>query len=205
MTLAGSLSLFLVMITLAAVPSSSVALVVVRSAQLGLRHGVAAALGIVAGDLVFVALAVAGLVAIAEVLGTLFAVLRYLAAAYLIWIGFGLIRGAGSPGILGDVQRVGGTGVSFLAGIALTLGDVKAILFYASLFPLFVEVSAITLLDIALIAAITLVSVGGVKLAYALAARSIAAASRGLPMKRPVRVAAGAMMIGTGGYLIVKG
>ena len=52
---------------------------------------------------------------------------------------------------------------------------------------------------------ITLVSVGGVKVAYAIAARAIANASQGFPLKRPVRMAAGTLMIGTGGYLLAKG
>ena len=205
MTFANSLSLLLVMITLAAIPSSSVALVVVRSATLGVRNGIAAALGIVVGDLIFVALAIAGLVAIAEVMGTLFAVLRYAAAAYLIWFGISLIRGGARPGGLENAHRAGGMSVSFAAGVALTLGDVKAILFYAALFPVFVDVSALTSFDIAAIGAITIIGVGGVKAAYAVAARSVANASRGFPFRRPIRIAAGTMMIGTGGYLIAKG
>lgn len=205
MSFANSLSLLLIMMTLAAIPSSSVALVVVRSATLGVRNGVAAALGIVVGDLIFVALAIAGLVAIAEVMGTLFAVLRYLAAAYLIWFGFSLIRSGAKAGEPADVRRAGGMGVSFAAGVALTLGDVKAILFYAALFPVFVDVSALTRFDIAVIGAITLIGVGGVKLAYAVAARAITTASQGFPCRRPVRMAAGTLMIGTGGYLIAKG
>jgi threonine/homoserine/homoserine lactone efflux protein len=205
MTFASSLSLLLVMITLAAIPSSSVALVVVRSATLGIPNGIAAALGIVVGDLVFVALAITGLAIVAETMGTLFAVLRYAAAAYLIWFGFSLIRGGRRSEKPADGHHVGGMGVSFAAGVALTLGDVKAILFYAALFPVFVDVSALTSFDVAVIGMITLVSVGGVKVAYAIAARAIANASQGFPLKKPVRMAAGTLMIGTGGYLLAKG
>ena len=205
MTFSGSLSLLVVMMALAAIPSSSVALVVVRSATLGVRHGIAAALGIVAGDLVFVALAITGLVAMAEAMGAFFAVLRYLAAGYLIWFGLGLIRNSGEAGTLRNLHVAGNMSVSFAAGVALTLGDVKAILFYAALFPVFVDISALTAFDVSVIGAITLTGVGGVKLAYAVAARAIATASEGFPFRRPVRVAAGSLMIGTGGYLIVKG
>jgi hypothetical protein len=52
---------------------------------------------------------------------------------------------------------------------------------------------------------ITLIGVGGVKLAYAVAARAVANASQGLPFRRPVRMATATLMIGTGGYLIAKG
>jgi len=205
MSFASSLSLLLVMMTLAAIPSSSVALVVVRSATLGLSHGIAAALGIVVGDLVFVALAIAGLVTIAEAMGTLFALLRYAAALYLIWFGWSLIRGGARAGRPQNAHMAGGIGVSFVAGMALTLGDVKAILFYAALFPVFVDVSALASFDIAILAAVTVIGVGGVKIAYALAARTIAQKTQGLPFRRPLRTAAGTLMIGTGGYLLAKG
>jgi hypothetical protein len=75
-------------------------------------------------------------------------VLRYLAAAYLIWFGFSLIRGGAKAGKPADVHRARGLGASFAAGIALTLGDVKAILFYAALFPVFVDVTVLSTFDI---------------------------------------------------------
>ncbi|WP_068636816.1 LysE family translocator [Thauera butanivorans] len=205
MTAFAALSLFLAMIALAAMPSSSVALVVVRSATLGVRHGVATALGIVVGDLLFVVLAIAGLVAAVEVLGSVFTVLRYVAAAYLIWVGVGLIRRRDPPLKPRGTHETGGIWASFAAGMILTLGDVKAIFFYAALFPVFVDVSALTAFDASLIAAITVVAVGGVKVAYAMAARAVVSASKDLPFKRPVRVTTGALMIGAGGYLLAKG
>lgn len=205
MTVTSALLLFLAMVALAALPSSSVALVVVRSATHGLRHGIAASLGIATGDLIFVALAITGLAAMAEVMGTFFAVLRYAAAAYLVWFGLSLIRGASAPmdGPRAN-DRSGGIWISFAAGVGLTLGDVKAILFYAALFPVFVDLSAVTTTDIALIAAITLVAVAGVKIAYAIAARRIATASQGWRYRRAARRAAGGLMIAAGGVLAFK-
>ena len=205
MTAIAALSLFLAMIALAAMPSSSVALVVVRSTTLGVRHGVATALGIVVGDLLFVVLAIAGLVAAVEVMGSVFVVLRYVAAAYLIWIGVGLIRHRDQPPKPRGKHETGRIWESFAAGMILTLGDVKAVFFYAALFPVFVDVSALTAFDASLIAAITVVAVGGVKVAYAVAARAVVFASKDLPFKRPVRVTTGALMIGAGGYLLAKG
>lgn len=205
MTLAGSLSLFLAMIALAALPSSSVALVVVRSATHGVHHGIAASLGIAMGDLIFVAVAAAGLAAIAEVMGTFFALLRYAAAAYLVWFGISLIRSqpAAMNGAGAD-RGPGGLWMSFAAGIGLTLGDVKAIFFYAALFPVFVDLAAVTTTDIAVIAAITVIAVAGVKIAYAIAARTITAASQSWHYRHLARRAAGGVLIAAGGVLFFK-
>ncbi|WPE22686.1 LysE family translocator [Shinella zoogloeoides] len=205
MTFLGSLSLFLAMIALAALPSSSVALVVVRSATRGVRHGIATSLGIAVGDLIFVAFAVAGLVAMTEAMGVSFAMMRYAAAAYLFWFGISLLRnetaainGAGADG------RGGGLWISFAAGILLTLGDVKAILFYAALFPLFIDLTAMTFINVALIAAITLIAVAGVKIAYAMTAATIARASHGWPYRPAARRVAGGAMIAAAGALALK-
>ena len=86
------------------------------------RYGVATALGIAAGDLLFVVLAITGLVAAVEVMGAFFTVLRYCAAAYLIWVGVGLIRHRDQPDKPGGLHGAGGMGASFAAGIVLTLG-----------------------------------------------------------------------------------
>mgnify|MGYP006902141376 CR=1 FL=1 len=85
----------------------------------------------------------------------------------------------------------------------MTLGDVKAVLFYASLFPLFVDVGQIALADVLLLIVITAVGVGGVKLLYALSARRLAAiALRDSRLGRIAKRGAGGLLLGMGGYVI---
>lgn len=198
------LGLFLVMSALAAIPSASVALVVVRSATVNVRNGIATAVGVVAGDLIFIAMAMMGLVALSEIMGAFFAMVRYLAAGYLVWVGWQLIRHAADTRVMDADQAKGGMATSFLCGLALTLGDIKAILFYASLFPAFVDIASLTRSDVVLIMLVTVIAVGGVKVAYALAANRIAWLSKGIVFGREARVAAGGLLMGAGGYLIVK-
>ena len=64
-----AISLFFVMLTLALIPSSSVALVVTRSVTLGVQNGISVSLGIVLGCLIFMFLAILGLSIVAETLG----------------------------------------------------------------------------------------------------------------------------------------
>ena len=79
--------LFLVMLTLALIPGSSVALVVTRSVAHGVPNGISVSLGIVVGDLIFILLAILGLSVIAETMGWLFLTIKYIGATYLIWLG----------------------------------------------------------------------------------------------------------------------
>ena len=80
------------MVVLAAIPSASVALIVTRSATLGIKNGILVACGIVLGDLIFVALAILGMSFLAETMGSFFVIFRYVGGAYLVWLGFSLIR-----------------------------------------------------------------------------------------------------------------
>lgn len=163
-------ALFVAMAVLAAVPSVSVLAVAARSAGHGFLHGAATALGVVTGDIVFVLLAVFGLVLLVENLGGTFSLVRYAGGAYLIWLGARLWRSrsrtAHGPDSA-DPSLLSG----FTSGLLITLADQKAVLFYLGFFPAFVDLSALTPVDVAIIVAITLLAVGGVKLIYAYAAQ----------------------------------
>ncbi|WP_420404571.1 LysE family translocator [Nisaea sp.] len=209
MTLFGAFTLFLVLAAMAALPSSSVALVVARSAMSGVPHGLAVAVGIVAGDLVFIALAVLGMAALAAELGALFALIRYAAAAYLVWFGLSLIRAqlrAAPEQEAADPKTArGGLTGSFMAGLLLTMGDVKAILFYASLLPTFVDLASLSGADVALLSLIAVLSVGGVKVVYVFAAQRLAARATGFAYLRQAKILAGGVFVAIGGVLAVKG
>ncbi|WP_168215652.1 LysE family translocator [Marinobacter confluentis] len=204
MSLLEILALFGAMAALALVPSTSVALVVARSSSAGFLNGSAVAAGIVAGDLVFVFLAVLGMAALAEVAGSFFLILRYLAGAYLIWFGISLIRSKASLQLEDSGRSASKLSASFLSGLFLTLGDLKAIFFYASLFPAFVDLATIGAMDIAIIAVITIVAVGGVKLGYAYFAGVVASFVINHRAEHAVKVAAGGLMVGAGSYLIAN-
>lgn len=202
MNLVDAAALFGVMAFLAAVPSASVILVSMQAARFGLANGVSTAMGIVLGDLLFVALALAGLAVMAEALGALFSLIKYLGGLYLIWFGIVILR---SRSVFSrDCPPKSSHPASFLAGLFITLGDLKAIFFYLSLFPQFVDLSELRVTDMVLICLITVVAVGGVKLIYAYAARRTAVYMHGRPVEGRTRTLAGGLMVGTGILVITK-
>lgn len=199
------ISLFGIMIVLAALPSASVALVVARSVTLGIRNGIAVAAGIVAGDLIFVLLAILGLSVVAETMGSLFMIIKYLGACYLLWLGISLLTSQSKTTITPNTFKQKSSLIaSFLAGVFLTLGDIKAIIFYVSLLPMFIDLSALQTQDILIVLFVTITSVGGVKVFYALSAIKVADYARELKFENAARKTAGGLMLGAGTYLIVK-
>ncbi|MCK4710017.1 MAG: LysE family translocator [Gammaproteobacteria bacterium] len=203
MTIIDSISLFVIMVTLAIIPGTSVALVITRSATLGVANGIAVSLGIVLGDLIFILLAILGLSIVAETMGGFFLVIKYLAGAYLLWIGYALLTSS-TKNTISTGNTTGNFITSFLAGFFLTLGDIKAIFFYVSLFPAFIDPSILKLTDVFIIMLVTIVTVGGVKIAYAISARRAVTMTKGLKLEKAAKKFAGCFMIGAGSYLIVK-
>ncbi len=204
MTVPEALTLFAVMLPLAAMPSASVALVVARTVAGGRISGLFTTLGIVVGDLVFVAMALWGLSLLAGWLGTLFSVVKYGGGAYLIWLGFTLLTSPAPAAVQPGAVRGASPLADFAAGLVLTLGDIKAILFYASLFPALVDMASVDGWDMAWIALITLVAVGGVKLLYVGFASRILAKLRGVVATDVPRKLGGVVMMGCGSVLIAK-
>jgi threonine/homoserine/homoserine lactone efflux protein len=205
MSFLDSISLFLIMITLAVIPSASVALVVTRSATLGVPNGVAVAIGIVLGDLVFIFLAILGLSVIAETMGVMFAVIKYIGAGYLLWLGYSLLASKNKSTYTVDESKLkGNIVVSFLSGFFLTLGDVKAIFFYVSLFPTFIDLAAMEYLDLLIVIIVTIATVGGVKIGYAIVAKKVVNLTHEMKLEKGAKKVAGSLMIGAGSYLIVK-
>ena len=144
MTPTGALLLFVTLVTLAALPSTSVALVLTRSAASGLAAGAAVTAGIVLGDLLFVCLALLGMSALAESLSGAFYWVRLACGGYLIYLGWCCWRAAPQSANRPMASTPVRLWRDTLTGLLITLADVKAIVFYASLFPAFVDLSRIT-------------------------------------------------------------
>lgn len=168
MTPADMAALFAALMALAAIPSTSSLVVAARAASVGFSHGAATAVGVVLGDLVFILLAVFGLVLLAEALGEWWFLIDYLAGACLIGFAWRLWCAHGRAA-RGDGRELGSWRSSVATGLLITLADQKAVMFYLAFLPAFVDLSTLSGADVALVALISVVAVGSVKLAYALA------------------------------------
>lgn len=197
MTLSSIFALFGAMIILAVIPGPGVIAVVARTLASGMRHGLATAAGIVAGDFVFIAFALFGLSTLSALLGDLFLVVKYLGAAYLIWLGLSLVFSDNS-GI--QVRPVSESShlMSFMAGLVTTLGNPKAILFYLSFFPAFLDLSKLTLVDSIIVYGVAMVAVGGVMCGYVFLSGKAKMSWGRVHSAGWLRYGAGALLMGSG-------
>lgn len=202
MTVTSVLALLSAMVVLAAIPSLSVLVVATRSATLGFHHGALTTLGIVVGDCIFIAIALGGLSLLMTALGTWAVLIKLLGGAYLIFLGIRLLRSRGGESQMLEPDKTS-LFSSFLTGLLITLGDQKATLFYLGFFPAFVDLTTLQVQDVAVILTLAVVSVGGVKLVYALMAERISGWMNGA-VKRRLNGLAGIVMIAIGLFLILR-
>lgn len=166
----------------------------------GLRDARALIAGIVVGDLSYFTFAVLGMAALARSMGELFLVVKLAGAAYLIWLGIKLWRQRpmGPNATDGGIVSPRGFWRGVLGGLAVTLGNPKAIAFYAGLLPTFIDLENLSVAEALTMGAIVVLVVALIPAAYALAA---AGSRRFLTHPGRVRLmnrAAGTMMIGAG-------
>lgn len=200
---AGSmLALFGAMVVLAAVPGVSVMTVTARSVTSGFLYGAWTTMGIVAGDIVFILAAILGLAVLAEAMGDLFVLVKYAGGAYLVWLGISLWRSAAATPKAGN-RAPSSLSSSFLAGLLITLGDQKAIVFYLGFLPAFLDLARLTFVDAGVVVAIAIVAVGGVKLGYAYLAATAGSRISGGAARGMNRIA-GVAMIAVGAYLVAR-
>ncbi|MCD9085169.1 leucine efflux protein LeuE [Stenotrophomonas sp. SY1] len=106
------------------------------TARGGIRAGYATLAGLMLGDQILIAIAATGVAALLQTHPMLFAGLRYVGAAYLIWVGIQLLR---EPAAAEGAAPVMHGRRWFRQALLVGVLNPKAILFYMAFFPLFID------------------------------------------------------------------
>lgn len=119
------------------VPGPTVTVIVANSLAHGARAGLLNVAGTQLGLAIMIGVLLVGLTSIIETMGWWFDWLRLAGAAYLIWIGYKLIRSSGTidAGDSAPTPRGG----FFLQGFLVILSNPKALLFFGAFIPQFVD------------------------------------------------------------------
>ena len=160
-------------------------------------------MGIVLGDYVFILLALFGLTALSEIMGTTFFIIKYLSAFYLIWLGIKLLKSKASSVEMQDSVE-SSLSSNFIAGLLITLGNPKAILFYVGFFPAFINVSDVSNSDVLKIMAAATLAFGSVNLFYSYMAVKAKNLFKSPNASTVINKTAGTIMVSTGALIVVK-
>ncbi|MEO5843849.1 MAG: LysE family translocator [Caldimonas sp.] len=128
-----------------AAPGVDMMLTLTRTLRYGVRGGMAAAGGVMAGCLVHALAAALGLAALIAASAAAFTVLKWVGAAYLLWLAFGMARSALAgerAAAMPQLAENPGLAALFRQGVLTNVLNPKIALFFLALLPQFIDADA---------------------------------------------------------------
>jgi threonine/homoserine/homoserine lactone efflux protein len=141
------LAYLLACIVIIIVPGPTVTLIVANSLTHGTRAGLLNVAGGQIGIGLMIALVAFGLASLIEAMGWWFEWVRLAGAAYLIWLGYKLLRSTGALGEPGSAPRP--RGGFFLQGFLVAVSNPKTLVFFGAFLPQFIDPAGDYMLQIA--------------------------------------------------------
>jgi homoserine/homoserine lactone efflux protein len=174
--------LFLMMeTTLSLSPGPAVFYVVSHGIRGGVRRGLPAAAGIIAANAIYFALSATSLGAVIAASGQFFTIVKWAGAAYLIYLGIMALRSANTAHSIELMSSSVETGQNrkhtFVGALTLQLANPKALLFFLALLPQFINPHASVIVQMAILAATSMLPEFFILLGYAWLAHRAARAS----------------------------
>ena len=185
MTIATLMGFALALMVAAGSPGPSIAALVARVLTSGLRDVLPFLAAMWIGEAIWLAVAVAGLAVVAQAFAILFTLIKFAGVAYLLWLAWRMwtARTDIASATIPSGQR---PWRMFLAGMAITLGNPKIMVFYLAVVPTMLDLGRLTFAAWAELTLTMLVVLIAIDLGWALTA---ARARRLLKNRRTVRVA----------------
>lgn len=122
---------------IALIPGPTVTVIIANSLRYGARAGLLNVAGTQAGLGLMMLILVIGLSSVIAAMGWLFEWLRWAGAAYLVWLGYKLLR---SPEAIADAGSAPAPrGGFFLQGFLVLMANPKALLWFGAFIPQFVD------------------------------------------------------------------
>ena len=183
------------------VPGPTVTLILANSIRHGTRAGLLNVLGTQVGLALMIGVVGLGLTSLMEAAGHWFDWLRLAGAAYLIWLGWKMIRSSGADSE--GATRAPPRGGFLTQGILVALSNPKTLIFFGAFFPQFIDPSRNYVVQIAIMGVTAMVISAISDSTYAFASGR---AGRALSARR-VRLLSrlsGGFLIGGGVWLAVS-
>jgi threonine/homoserine/homoserine lactone efflux protein len=184
-------------IVLLIIPGPTIALVIGYAMGEGKRAALAIVAGVALGDLTAISLSLVGVGALLAASAELFTALKWIGAAYLVWLGIRLWRApVGDEGTAPVTRR---SSLTMLGHAWLvTALNPKSILFFVAFLPQFLD-PTVPYPQQAVLLVVTFVSLAALNaLAYALLAGAAGGAIRRPQVRRTINRAGGGVLIGAG-------
>ena len=178
----------------AASPGPGITAIVASVLGRGARSAWIFSAGVALGDVVWLTFAIAGLAVLAQTFHDVFTVVKWAGVAYLLYLAWQMWTAPATVARFAADSRRDQPSALFVAGLALTMGNPKTMVFYLALLPTLLDLASITLLGYAELVVVTVLVLAVVFAGYiALASRARQMLASPQAMRRLNRGSAGAM------------
>ncbi|MDU9002495.1 LysE family translocator [Sedimentitalea todarodis] len=181
------------------IPGPTVLLVLSYALSKGRSVALASASGVALGDLIAMSASLAGLGALVATSATLFSILKWVGAAYLVWLGIKLLRSAPTEGLdtIKTEREVTPRSV-FAHAAGVTALNPKSIAFFIAFVPQFLQTGAPMLPQFAILISTFVILAAINALAYALLADKLRQTVRKPAVITALTRSGGVTLIGMG-------
>jgi threonine/homoserine/homoserine lactone efflux protein len=204
LTVYSAIGFSVAMLVLAASPGPGVFATIARALASGFRPSLDVICGIVLGDVIFLLFAAFGLSMVAQALGNMFFIVKICGGAYLIWLGVRIWLKKPEPVIGNQNRNIHSQWGNFATGLVITLSNPKVILFYCGFLPTFLDLSALTLIDLVIVVTIITAVLGCVLGTYAFLASRARRMFTNQQAVRRLNRAAGGVMVAAGVAIAIR-
>lgn len=206
MTPEGALTFLFAIFVFSITPGPGVMAILARALVQGSRACIGLALGMSVSDAVYLVLACFGLAALAEHWGEFFVVIRWVGAAYLLYLGWRMWRSPVDLDEAPDASRRRGSGylAGFGQGFLISATNPKVILFYIAFLPTFMDLTTLAAGDIALAVVLTIIGLMAGLMLIAHFAATARRLFRSPASVRRLNRTAGSLMVAAAGYLAAR-
>lgn len=183
------------------IPGPAVLCVVSAALTRGARQGFHASLGILAANTAYFALSATGLGAVLLASRTVFVAIKWIGAAYLVYLGVRMIFARATAAALLETAELRRTHGAFWNGFVVQAANPKAIIFFTALLPQFIDPDAAVAPQIGILALSSVAIELGVLSIYVMASHSARRWVRGGRLERVLERVGGGLLILAGARL----
>jgi homoserine/homoserine lactone efflux protein len=196
---------FAVCLLSTATPGPAILYVTSQGVSGGMRSALPSSVGVLTADAFYILLSITGLTAVLVSSYELFTLIKWIGAGYLVYLGLRhlWICLLAAPAHDLPEKITSASSRAFLGGFALHAANPKALLYFGSLVPQFVDPARSLVPQLSALAFIHLATASGVLLVYSLLSTRLRQATASRRVRRVFHAATGSFLVGAGVSLAI--
>ena len=204
-----AITFFIAIFIFAITPGPGIFALLARALVSGAWSCLPMSVGMAISDIVYLILATYGLATIAENYGGLFTAIRFIGAAYLLYLGYKMWTADVDTSFKDERVKNGSRSKDWISGFTqgflISASNPKVILFYIAFLPTFIDLTVLNSSDITLLSFLTFFALLAGLMLVSVGASSVRRYLRSESALKKLNRTAGSIMIGAGLFLVSRG